>query len=255
VADRARRYPNPLRMLSEGRSMAEAATLLPASPLLLTAPRGDGHPVLVIPPFGGTDTLTAVLRAYLGYLGYDAHKWGRRDVLGLHQLVTVAVGRAREIAEHTGAKVSLVGHSLGGIYAREIARAAPELVRDVITLGSPFAGNLKANYVWPMYEVVTGTRVDSIPTAFLEQMNEPPPVPSTAIFSRGDGVASWWCCVDEIRPETENVEVRGSHIGLPNNPLVLWVVADRLAQPEGEWKPFEPSGLPRLLFRSGNGAS
>ena len=86
--------------------------------------------------------------------------------------------------------MSLVGHSLGGIYAREIARAAPELVRSVITVGSPFAGDLKSNYVWPMYESITGTRIAGLPPEFMETMNEPPPVPSTAIYSRSDGVAS-----------------------------------------------------------------
>ena len=76
----------------------------------------------------------------------------------------------------------------------------------------------------------------------------PPPVPSTAMFSRTDGVASWWCCVDEARPDAENIEVPGSHIGLLHNPLVLYVIADRLAQPEGEWQPFERTGLKRMLF-------
>ena len=249
MAERGRRRPNPLWMLAEGRSIFEALTLIPTSPVLLSAPKGDGHPVLVIPPFGAGDGFTTVLRAYLSNRGYDSYRWDRHEILGLHQLVTVAVRRLREVYEEGGErKITLIGHSLGGIYAREIARAAPDLVRAVITVGSPFAGNLKANYVWPMYEQATGTRVDSIPTAFLERMNESPPVPSTAMFSRTDGVASWWCCVDEARPDAENIEVPGSHIGLLHNPLVLYVIADRLAQPEGEWQPFERTGLKRMLF-------
>ena len=249
MAERGRRRPNPLWMLAEGRSILEALTLIPTSPMLLSAPKGDGHPVLVIPPFGAGDAFTTVLRAYLSNRGYDSYRWERKEILGLHQLVTVAVRRLQEVHEEGGGRnITLVGHSLGGIYAREIARAAPELVRAVITVGSPFAGNLKANYVWPMYEQATGTRVDSIPTAFLEQMNEPPPVPSTAMFSRTDGVASWWCCVDEKRGDAENIEVPGSHIGLLHNPLVLYVIADRLAQPEGEWQPFERTGLKKMLY-------
>jgi pimeloyl-ACP methyl ester carboxylesterase len=256
MAERNRRLPNPLLMLAEARSVMEAAALIPAAPFLLTAPKGDGHHVIVVPPFGAGDAFATVLRTYLGTRGYVAHKWARREILGLHQLVTVAVQRLREVcAQANGNKVSLVGHSLGGIYAREIARSAPEMVRCVITVGSPFAGDMKANYVWPMYEAMTGTRVDSIPTSFLEQMNEPPPVPSTAMFSRTDGVASWWCCVDDAHPESENIEVPGSHIGLLHNPLVFYVVADRLAQPEGEWQPFQYTGLRRLLYRSSdNGA-
>jgi pimeloyl-ACP methyl ester carboxylesterase len=255
MAERSRRLPNPLLMLAEARAVVEAATLLPAAPLLLTAPKGDGHHVIVIPPFGAGDTFATVLRAYLGTRGYVAHKWARREILGLHQLMTVAVSRLREVYTEAGGKVSLVGHSLGGIYAREIARSAPEMVRSVITVGSPFAGDMKANYVWPMYESMTGTRVDSIPTSFLQQMNEPPPVPSTAMFSRTDGVASWWCCVDDHHPRSENIEVPGSHIGLLHNPRVLYVIADRLAQPEGEWQPFQRTGLRRLLYRAAeNGA-
>lgn len=249
MAERGRRRPSALWMLAEGRSLFEALTLIPTSPMLLSAPKGDGHPVIVIPPFGAGDGFTTVVRAYLSTRGYDSHRWDRHEILGLHQLVTVAVRRLREVFEDGGEqKVSLVGHSLGGIYAREIARAAPEMVRSVITVGSPFAGNLKANYVWPMYEQATGTRVDSIPTSFLQRMNEPPPVPSTAMFSRTDGVASWWCCVDEARPEAENIEVPGSHIGLLHNPLVFYVIADRLAQPEGDWQPFERTGLKKVLY-------
>jgi pimeloyl-ACP methyl ester carboxylesterase len=186
----------------------------------------------------------------LGGLGYTLHSWGRRDVLGLHQLATVAVARLREVADQAGGKVSLLGHSLGGIYAREIARQAPDHVRGVVTAGSPFAGDLKSNYVWPVYEVLTGTRVDSIPTAVLDRMNVAPPVPTTAIYSRGDGMAAWWTCVEIEGPTVENIGVRGSHVGLLHNPLALYVIADRLAQPEGAWKPFQlPDGLAAKLYR------
>jgi hypothetical protein len=112
----------------------------------------------------------------------------------------------------------------------------------VITVGSPFAGDLTSNYVWPMYEVASGTRIDTIPTSFLEQLNEPPPVPVTAIFSKSDGVASWWCCVERASPTTENIEVTGSHVGLLHNPVVLALIAERLAQRSEPWEPMRPSG-------------
>src|SRR4029079_2131554 len=130
--------------------------------------------------------------------------WGRKEILGLHRLSTVAVARLEEIHRASGRTVRLVGHSLGGIDAREIARAAPQLVRSVITVGSPFAGDLKSNYVWPMYESITGTRIAGLPPEFMESMTEPPPVPSTAIYSRTDGVASWQSCIDHQGPQTEN---------------------------------------------------
>jgi pimeloyl-ACP methyl ester carboxylesterase len=237
-------------LMAEGRALLEAATLVPSvGPLLASAPRGDGHHVVVIPPFGAGDGFTTVLRAFLRRLGYQVHKWDRAEVLGLHRLATVALPRIRELRRTSEGRLSLVGHSLGGIYAREVARSASEDVRDVISIGSPFSGDMKSNYVWPMYEAVTGTRIDSIPTRFLEQMSEPPGVPATAIFSRSDGVAHWSCCVERASPTTENIEVIGSHIGLLHNPAVFYVIANRLAQTEGEWQPFKPSGLMARLAR------
>jgi pimeloyl-ACP methyl ester carboxylesterase len=230
--------------MAESRSLFEAATLIPtAVPLLSRAPKGDGHHVVVIPPFGAGDAFTTVLRAFLRRLGYQAHKWDRAEVLGLHRLVTVALARLAELRRESGSKLTIIGHSLGGIYAREVARAAPDDIRDVISVGSPFAGDLKSNYVWPMYEAATGTRIDSIPTRFLEQMNEPPGVPATAIFSKSDGVAHWSSCIEQETPTSENIEVIGSHIGLLHNPAVFYIIANRLAQPEGERQPFNPSGL------------
>jgi pimeloyl-ACP methyl ester carboxylesterase len=242
--------PNPLWLLAEWRAPLEAAALVPALPCLLRAAHGDGHGVIVVPPFGVGDLLTAVLRAYLSRLGYVVHRWARREILALHRLATVAVPRLRDVQAASGGPVSLVGHSLGGIYAREIARTAPEYVRTVVTIGSPFAGDLKSNYVWPMYEMVTGTRISSLPPDFLARMSEPLPVPTTAIYSRTDGVAAWRTCVDRQAPQSENVRVRGSHVGLLHNPLVLLVVADRLAQPAGGWRPFDYGGVRSLFFGS-----
>ena len=242
VGDREQPKLNPLLILGESRAMFEAASLVPFAPLLARAPRGDGHPVIVIPPFGAGDVLTTVARRFIGGLGYEVHRWGRKEILGLNRLATVAVARLEEIHRASGRTVSLVGHSLGGIYAREIARSAPELVRSVITVGSPFAGDLKSNYVWPLYESVTGTRIAGMPSEFMERMNEPPPVPSTAIYSRTDGVASWQSCIEHSGPTAENIGVQSSHIGLLHHPLVLYLIADRLAEPLGAWKPFKRTG-------------
>ena len=144
----------------------------------------------------------------------------------------------------------VVGHSLGGIYAREVARYTPAEIRCVVTLGSP-SGDLKANYVWPMFEAATGTRVTSLPEEFVRQMATAPPVPTTSIYSRGDGVVAWRTCVDPTPGQVENVEVPASHCGLPFNPWALYVVADRLAQPEGTWAPFKRKGLRSVLFSRG----
>lgn len=250
-SSRPDRSPSLLHLLAEARAPFETAALAPSMPALLRAPRGDGHPVLVIPPFGAGDAFTAVLRAYLARMGYDVHKWGRQEVLAFHRLHNVAVRRLREVADRAGRPASVIGHSLGGIYAREVARAAPEHARRVITVGSPFAGDLKSNVVWPMYESVTGTRIGSIPPDVMARLNEPLPVPSTSIYSRSDGVVSWRACIDAEADHNENVQIPGSHVGLLHNPIAFYVIADRLALPEGDERPFEAAGWRRLLARHG----
>jgi pimeloyl-ACP methyl ester carboxylesterase len=240
-----------LYLLAEARAPLEMAALVPALPSLLRAPRGDGHHVVTIPPFGAGDAFTTVIRTYLDRMGYTVHKWGRSEILALHRLQNIAVRRLREVAEEAGGRVSLIGHSLGGIYAREVARASPEHVRRVITVGSPFAGDLKSNVVWPMYESVTGTRIKSIPEELMARLNEPLSMPTTAIYSRTDGVVSWFACIDTEAPLAENIEVPGSHVGLLHNPAVLYVIADRLAQPPGIHEPFEPENWMRLVAKRG----
>ena len=251
AAARPDRNPGLFKLMAEARAPFEAATLAAAWPVLLRAPRGDGHHVIVIPPFGVGDTFTTVLRAYLTRLGYEVHKWGKREILAFHRLNNVALRRLHDVAERAGSTVSLLGHSLGGIYGREVARAAPDDVRRVITIGSPFAGDLRSNVVWPMYESVTGTRIRSIPPEVMARLNDPLPMPSTAIFSRTDGVVSWRSCIDVAAEHNENIEVSGSHVGLLHNPAVFYVIADRLAQPEGVHTKFDPDGWARLVARHG----
>ena len=158
------------------------------------------------------------------------------------------IRRLRDLHEQSGEKVSLVGWSLGGIYARELARQQPHRVRQVITLGSPLNLSNKANHAWRLYEHLSGQTIDSQ----REQMNllrAPLEVPATAIYSRSDGVVAWQTCIDdENREQTQNIEVPGSHCGLGHNPMVLYVIADRLSQPPDAWKPFDRSGLRKLVY-------
>lgn len=234
------------------RAMIEFGSLPWAAPLLASAPKGDGHPVLVLPGFTTSDRSTAILRRYLTKMGYDAHTWD----LGLN-LGPRAVGaegeklleRLNAVHEATGRTVSLVGWSLGGVMARMISRRAPEAVRQVISLGSPFTGTPRATNVWRAYELLTGHKIDDAHTR--EQLREgatPPPVPSTAIWSREDGIVAWQNCVEPFATNSDNIEVHGSHCGLAVNPAVLYAVADRLAQPEDDWKPFDRKGVMRAVF-------
>src|SRR5215831_17014221 len=131
--------PNPGLLLLEGRALLELAALLPAYPFLRRAPAGDGHPVLVLPGFMASDFSTRALRRFLRDKGYRTHGWKLGRNLGPNQATIAAmVGRLRDLEQRYDRRVSLIGWSLGGIYARELARAMPELVRQVITLASPF---------------------------------------------------------------------------------------------------------------------
>ncbi len=239
--------PNPLLMVFEARAAVEGALGLASTPILRRAPRGDGHPVVVLPPFGAADQFTFGLRRFLRGQDYQVYPWGHPEVLGLHRLVHVAAARVKEVHAETGRRVTLIGHSLGGVYAREVARFTPESCRAVVTMGSP-VNDLKANHVWPMFEAASGTRISSISPEYAEVMGEAPGVPTTSIFSKTDGVVSWRSCIDHSEGDVENIEVVSSHIGLPGNPWALYIVADRLAQPEGEWEPFHRPGVRHSLF-------
>lgn len=249
------RPPSPLLAFTElPRALAELGSLPWASPLLATAPRGDGHPVLVLPGFTTTDRSTAILRRYLSTLGYDAHSWDLGRNLGPRAIGREGeklVDRLNAVHELTGRKVSLVGWSLGGVMARMVSRRVPDAVRQVISLGSPFTGSPRSTNVWRAYELLTGQRIDDRTTK--EQLREsatPPPVPSTAIWSREDGIVAWQNCVEPFAHNSDNIEVHGSHCGLGVNPAVLYAVADRLALPEGGWTPFNREGLRALFYPS-----
>jgi alpha/beta hydrolase fold len=242
--------PSLFWLLLEGRAVYELATTALVKPLLRKAPQGDGHPVLVLPGFVASDVSTRPLRRFLKEQGYGAHAWRLGRNLGLRNGLEERIfGRVRELRERYDRKVSLVGWSLGGVFAREVAALEPEHVRSVITLGSPYNANPKANHSWRAFEWLSGRKIDDIDPARVERLRGPLPVPTTSIYSRQDGITNWRCCVEEESSRAESIGVPGSHCGLGVNPLVLYAIADRLAQPEGHWLPFERSGLRRWAYR------
>ncbi len=233
-----------LALLEPARCLLEATATLAVSPLLAMAPRGDGHPVMVLPGFATGDVMTGLLRQYLRAQGFDVHAMD----LGMnfdHHTVgengELIAGRIRVIRAATGRKVSLVGWSLGGVIAREAARRDPEDLRQVISLGSPFGGNPHATNLQSLYQLATGNDLTS------DKMRDRYangarvlPVPSTAVFSRTDGITAWENCVGDSDAINENIEVVSSHFGFVTNPAVFQIVTDRLSQPEGSWQPFVP---------------
>ena len=231
--------------------MAELALAVQSLPVLLAkCPRGESHPVLVLPGFMASDSSTVFLRSFLRRLGYKPEGWGQGRNKGPTPRVEIGMlHKLQKMFYRSGQKVSIVGWSLGGIFAREVARQRPEMVRQVITLGSPFGGAPQATNVWRLFELVSGKSVDETAAQFSPDLTAPPEgVPSTAVYSHGDGIAAWQVCREVENDLTDNVRVPGSHCGLGHNPWAMYIVADRLAQDLDAWKPFDRSGLRKLVF-------
>jgi pimeloyl-ACP methyl ester carboxylesterase len=237
--------------LSEpGRAVADYGALLAASPVLLASPRGDGHAVLVLPGFLAEDSSTATLRIFLRSRGYDVHGWRLGRNLGpTAAILSGMTACLTEMAARTERPVSLVGWSLGGIFARELARAHPALVRQVVTLGSPFRlADSRDSRAHAAFQRYSRLHVDGATLPRREHLGRPIGVPSTAIYSKHDGIVPWEACMELPGHYRENVAVYSSHLGLGHNAAALWVVADRLAQPVGVWRPFRAPAVARPLF-------
>lgn len=235
------------------RVAAESASFLAALPALLAGPRGDGHAVMTLPGFLASDLSTRALRTVLRALNYDAHAWKLGRNTGRSDLIDALKGRFLDLSDAVGAPISLIGQSLGGVLARELARNYPDRVRMVVTLGSPFGGddNRGTNpIVQSLFVRVSSTTADELRNYLLtEDPAEAPPVPCTAIYSRSDGVVAWQSCLERDRPHTDNIEVVGSHSGMAVQPAVVHAVADRLAQPPRNWERFERTqGLRSYLY-------
>jgi pimeloyl-ACP methyl ester carboxylesterase len=243
------RAPHALMLMLEWRAPWEYAAMLAALPWLKRLPRGDGHPVIVYPGLGAADLTTAPLRSFLQDLGYSAYPWKQGFNFGPRRgVLDVVRQHLKRIHERHGHKVSLIGWSLGGLYARELAKEMPQRVRCVITLGSPFAGHPRATNAWRFYEMVSGQNVHD--PALIAQLRSTPPVPTTSIYSKTDGIVAWQCSLNQDAPRAENIEVHASHIGMGMNPLALYAIADRLRQDPKRWQPFDAQGARRWFFKT-----
>lgn len=227
------------------RAGAETAAFFAALPSLVRGPQGDGHHVLVLPGLLADDRSTIGLRHVLRKRGYQAHAWRLGTNIGpTRHIHGGLVERLADLAARDDAPVTVIGWSLGGILARQLARIAPEQVRSVITLGSPFRLTLAdgngASHASRIFHAFRPWHTDMLDTAGLAEEDRPElTVPSTAIYSRYDGVVPWQACMDRPGPLRENVEVRASHLGLGVHPQVISVVLDRLAQPARAWQPYD----------------
>jgi pimeloyl-ACP methyl ester carboxylesterase len=242
--------PNAFLMMLEGRAPWEYAAMVAAMPWLRRLPRGDGHPILVFPGLGAADFTTWPLRHFLEGRGYKTYPWQQGFNFGPREgVLEGCLEQAKAIFDMHRQPVSLIGWSLGGIYAREVAKELPEQTRCVITLGTPFTGNPRATNAWRFYELVSGQSVQD--PKVIAQVRRPPPVPTTSIYSKTDGIVAWRCSVNEVGPMAENIGLHASHVGMGMNPIALYAIADRLAQDPKHWKPFEAAGARRWFFRTG----
>jgi pimeloyl-ACP methyl ester carboxylesterase len=239
-----------LFLTEPARGLAGLAVLPLAAPWLAAAPRGDGHGVLVVPGLLASDMSTALLRRFLRWLGHEVHGWDLGRNVGPTDAVLDRLPQTlAALAESSGGPVSLVGWSLGGIYAREMARRHPGQVRQVITLGSPFAlTDPRQSRADGVYRRRSYLHADAGRVPTREQVAQPISVPSTAVYSRRDGITAWHACIEPETALHENVEVRCGHLGFGTDPATLWLIADRLALPAGQWRPFRPPALLRRLY-------
>ncbi|MFO1426185.1 MAG: alpha/beta hydrolase [Steroidobacteraceae bacterium] len=248
--------PRPLLALLEPRAVLELGTAAVMWPTLRQAARGDGHPVLLLPGFGTTDTSLEVLRLFLVSRGYHVETWGLGRNRGFDRRFSALVEQKVRFLHHRhGRRVSLVGWSLGGVFAFYAGHVAPDCVRSVISLGSPLHSDPDQPPppgIRAMYRVLaspSGTATH-LARARSRALRLPPPAPSTCVYSETDAlVPPEQATLDGNAADHENVRVKGSHIGLPFNAQVLWIVADRLAQAEGAWRPLQLSSLPVVLRR------
>lgn len=239
--------PNAFLLALEARAPWEYGFALASMPWLRKVPAGDGHAVVVFPGLAATDISTGPLRSFLKERGYMTKGWELKRNLGPgNGVLEESAERVRKLRKETGRKVSLIGWSLGGVYAREIAKLHPRDVRCVITLGSPFTGHPKATNAWRVYQFTSGEKLDN--HVLLAQVRRPPPMPTTSIFSRTDGVVAWKCSLEKAGKLSESIEIVASHVGMGAHPATWYAVADRLSQPEGDWKPFHREGWRQWVY-------
>lgn len=209
-------------------------------------PKGDGHPVLFLPGFLTDDALNGRLRQCVKEKGYKTYGWNNGVNFGFDEKTAKMLKkRLKEIYRRNGKKkVSLVGHSLGGIYARELAREFPDMVRCVVTLGSPFGmiddldrgASTVVRRAYDFFNPETSPMNDQ---HMGKRCLTPPPVPTTSIYTHGDGIINWRASLNPRTELSENIRVDGGHIGIVFNPQAVTAVLDRLAQKEGDWMPFD----------------
>jgi pimeloyl-ACP methyl ester carboxylesterase len=234
------------------RALLELASLVPGHLFLKRAPRGDGHPVITLPGYRSDDTAMLAMRRYLERWGYAPYPWGLGTNLGIgYQRIDYEkrmLERLENVVEKHGEPATMIGWSQGGVIAREIAKQRPELVRQIIVLGSPLADAPEATTIFRVFRRTSAEEITNELMSMMREVATPlPDVRCICIYSNSDGIVSADIAQDLVSPNVENIRVTSSHLGLVVNPMVLFIIADRLSQPEDDWRPFNMYALDRLL--------
>jgi Palmitoyl protein thioesterase len=238
--------PSLFWLLSEpGRALLEMGASYPFKRVYQKKLSGDGHPVMILPGFLSSSTSTKTLRKFVVDQGYEVYDWGLGRNMGKLEYMELLLERLDEIHIKTGREISLIGWSLGGVFARQLAKERPNIIRQIITLGSPFAGISEPNNIDWIYELLNyGKKVKDVNQTLLNDLPKPANVPTTAIFSKIDGVVPWKYCKETVEDDLhQNIEVRSSHLGMGVNLAVLTVIEDRLLYGKENWKKFKPRGI------------
>lgn len=244
--------PHPFWTLTEGRAIFEFGAFGLFRKRMLDLPKGDGHPVLVLPGFMASDRSTKPMRRLFDDLGYTSYGWGLgRNVRFNEQREREMSDLVERIYADHDRKLSIVGWSLGGVFARELAKRHPEIVRFVVSLGSPISNDRRHAAPSRLFEAINGKQTEPEMDGRYSDLASAPPVPTTSILTKSDGIVAWQGSIQH--PErgalTENIIVPASHVGLGVNPLVMVAVADRLAQAEKNWRPFDRTGWREFVFK------
>ncbi|MGZ8443279.1 MAG: esterase/lipase family protein [Candidatus Binatia bacterium] len=226
--------PSSSHLMREARGLIELPRLLLRFPSLARQPRGNGEPILILPGYGAGDGSTMILKGYLRLLGYRARGWGLgRNRGAASESLPRLLRRLGNLSRRSKQKVAIIGWSFGGYLARELARERPDLVRLVITLGTPVVGGPKYTAAAKSYRK-RGIDVEAIAAEVeLRSKMANLEVPVVAIYSRKDSMVAWQACIDGQTPNIEHVEVISTHLGFGFSADVYKVIAVRLTQFEG----------------------
>lgn len=231
------------------------AAMLPLDWMIFSpyAPEGDGSPVLFIPGFCAGDVSTGIMQGLVKAKGYRTFGWDAGINTGFQDRKLLKLERRfLEISDQSQMPVALVGHSLGGIFARELGKKYPERVSKVVTVGSPFgAAGGTGGVATParlVFEFMHAKNRITNDAEFQKSVAMPPPVPTTSIYSETDGVVHWSTCLNPETSLSENIEINSSHTGLIVRGKVALALLDRLAEPVEGWRKFRPEKYPVARF-------